>query len=305
MVTYCDIQGGYGGTGNIDADPFFVNPSASDYHLQPGSPCIDIGDNAAPSLPTTDFEGDPRILGGIVDMGVDEATPKTDTTTTTKLTVNKKTCLGKPPVITLGQSVQDTATVTGANKAATAGPSGNVQFQWSNDNGNSWTTFSNKVLTAKNNYIATATSDSFAPSAAGGYLFRATYSGDIKYYVSQSADNAEPLKVNKASTVAMTRLSNKIIKLSESVTDTININTIAKGTLPVASGTWTVLASKDLFFRKGVVTLDSGVVSSLPFKVTTKSFTPTSAGIWYFKVTYSGDSNYDKCQSFVEILIVK
>jgi hypothetical protein len=78
VVTYCDIQGGYSGVGNIDANPLFVNPAAGDFHLQPGSPCIDVGNNAAPSLPSTDFEGEPRIVDGnsdtlaVVDMGVDE-----------------------------------------------------------------------------------------------------------------------------------------------------------------------------------------------------------------------------------------
>jgi len=81
VVTYCDVQGGYSGVGNIDADPLFVNPAADDYHLQSGSPCIDTGSNAAPSLPTTDFEGDPRIVDGngdgsaVADMGVDEYVP--------------------------------------------------------------------------------------------------------------------------------------------------------------------------------------------------------------------------------------
>jgi parallel beta-helix repeat protein len=80
-VTYCDVQGGYGGAGNIDADPLFINPGAGDYHLRPTSPCIDVGNNAAPSLPSTDFEGDPRIVDGngdgsaVVDMGVDEYVP--------------------------------------------------------------------------------------------------------------------------------------------------------------------------------------------------------------------------------------
>jgi Right handed beta helix region len=77
-VAYSDIQGGYDGTGNIDADPLFVDPGSGDYHLSPGSPCIDAGTNAAPNLPDFDFEGDPRVMDGdgdgtaIVDMGGDE-----------------------------------------------------------------------------------------------------------------------------------------------------------------------------------------------------------------------------------------
>jgi len=65
------------GPNDISQDPMFINPSVGDYHLQPDSPCIDVGSNAAPSLPTTDFEGDPRIWpeGGVVDMGADEFVP--------------------------------------------------------------------------------------------------------------------------------------------------------------------------------------------------------------------------------------
>ena len=42
-VLYCDIQGGWSGEGNIDEDPLFVTGPLSDYHLSPGSPCIDAG----------------------------------------------------------------------------------------------------------------------------------------------------------------------------------------------------------------------------------------------------------------------
>ncbi|SMC09667.1 choice-of-anchor Q domain-containing protein [Nitratiruptor tergarcus] len=71
-VTYSDIEGGYTGTGNIDEDPKFVDPANGDFHLQPNSPCINKGNNNAPALPPTDFEGDPRIIDGIVDIGADE-----------------------------------------------------------------------------------------------------------------------------------------------------------------------------------------------------------------------------------------
>jgi hypothetical protein len=78
LVTYSDIQGGYIGDGNIDADPLFVEADGGDYRLGPSSPCIDAGSNDAPNLPLTDFEGDARVLDGdgdgtaIVDMGADE-----------------------------------------------------------------------------------------------------------------------------------------------------------------------------------------------------------------------------------------
>ncbi|MCP4610914.1 MAG: right-handed parallel beta-helix repeat-containing protein, partial [Planctomycetes bacterium] len=96
-VTYCDIQGGYTGTGNIDADPLFVDPSNGDFHLQVSSPGIDSGDNLAPGLPTNDFEGDARIMGLNVDMGVDETPyqlPIVTTAPTTDVTTNSATLNG-------------------------------------------------------------------------------------------------------------------------------------------------------------------------------------------------------------------
>lgn len=40
---YSDIQGGWSGIGNINADPLFVDTANGDYRLQGGSPCIDAG----------------------------------------------------------------------------------------------------------------------------------------------------------------------------------------------------------------------------------------------------------------------
>jgi predicted outer membrane repeat protein len=59
------------GLGMIDSDPFFVDPANGDYHLTFNSPCRASGDNSAVTEPY-DFEGDPRIAYGTVDMGADE-----------------------------------------------------------------------------------------------------------------------------------------------------------------------------------------------------------------------------------------
>ena len=57
-ANHCDIQGGYAGTGNINADPLFVNPAAGDFHLKFGSSCIGAG--TASGAPATDLDGKPR-----------------------------------------------------------------------------------------------------------------------------------------------------------------------------------------------------------------------------------------------------
>jgi len=94
-ITYSDVQHGWDGEGNIDTDPLFVDsgywadandpnipaepndPNVvwvdGDYHLLPDSPCINAGDPNHPLDPNeTDIDGQPRIIGGRVDMGSDE-----------------------------------------------------------------------------------------------------------------------------------------------------------------------------------------------------------------------------------------
>ena len=67
---YADYYGVGAGAGSISADPRFV--SLVDAHLLCSSPAIDAGNNAAPGVPSVDYDGYPRPVGGIVDMGAYE-----------------------------------------------------------------------------------------------------------------------------------------------------------------------------------------------------------------------------------------
>lgn len=83
-VTYCDVQGGYTGEGNFNADPLFVG--AGDYHLQSNngrypwgpydydsvnSPCLDAGDLVISAAREPDANGERINLGAY--GGTDEA----------------------------------------------------------------------------------------------------------------------------------------------------------------------------------------------------------------------------------------
>jgi len=123
-VSYCDIEGGWIGTGNIDADPAFVRaPGAGedgalgtadddpgDLALTMGSPCIDMGSNdfTFPDFSTTDLAGNPRIVNDIVDMGAYEY-QQTDQPPVLTLPATAFTCIaGNPLTFTATATDPDT-----------------------------------------------------------------------------------------------------------------------------------------------------------------------------------------------------
>jgi len=81
QITYCTVEGGWTGVGNIDRDPLFLNAARSNFRLSWQSACVDAGINSAPSLPALDLDGNTRIHDGngdlqpVADLGCFELIP--------------------------------------------------------------------------------------------------------------------------------------------------------------------------------------------------------------------------------------
>ena len=86
-ATYSTIMGGYPGVGNSPMGPMWVDEANNDLHLMPGSPAIDVGNNALLAPDTLDVDADgnfteptpppgggTRIVGLVADMWVFEQT---------------------------------------------------------------------------------------------------------------------------------------------------------------------------------------------------------------------------------------
>jgi len=76
--TQDDYVGTLPGPDDISVDPLFVDAASGDYHLQPGSPCVDAGNNEAVVFTRRDIDGGVRVHDGdgdwiaVVDIGADE-----------------------------------------------------------------------------------------------------------------------------------------------------------------------------------------------------------------------------------------
>jgi predicted outer membrane repeat protein len=125
-ISYSDVQGGFAGTGNKNANPLFVNVGAGNWQLGAGSPAVDAGNNAAvPGGLTTDLAGQPRFFDDpavtdtgagtapIVDMGAYERIPPTPTNTPTRTPTGTATNTPTPtPTRTPTNTSTNTPTAT-------------------------------------------------------------------------------------------------------------------------------------------------------------------------------------------------
>jgi hypothetical protein len=188
--------------------------------------------------------------------------------------------------ITLGQSIKDTASVTGVGGLFP--PTGTVTFSVSIDGGAKWTQYGTAVSI---DAAGLATSESYTPYEAGPHLFKAAYSGDTIYLASESGKCDEPLMVKVASTGTHTVLGTTVIVLGQSVTDNVTIKGLGWG-YPNPTGT---IEFQFSYNGASWFTYDS-VALPVNGMAKSKMYQPALAGSYEFRAYYSGDVNYD-CSS--------
>ncbi len=121
QLTHCNVQGGWTGTGNIDADPRFF--ADTDVHLTACSPCIDTG--TLSNAPADDMDGESRPLGPGIDIGADEY-----------LVVSGDTC-GQALPVACGcafSSVQTTGLADSAASGSCAVPGADIWYRFPDRN---------------------------------------------------------------------------------------------------------------------------------------------------------------------------
>ncbi len=125
-ANYSGLADQTGLSGNISADPLFVDSVAKDFHLQSASPAVDAGLNLL--APLVDIDGDPRPLDGdgdglaTVDMGVDEVRP------VTRVAIDIKPGSSANPINLSSRGVIPVAILTSDSFDATAVDPGTICF---------------------------------------------------------------------------------------------------------------------------------------------------------------------------------
>jgi uncharacterized repeat protein (TIGR02543 family) len=105
-----------GTNARVVADPYFANPSAYDFHLKSGSPCIDAGTNVGL---TRDFEGDLVPQGSGPDMGVYEYGTLRATTTSEPTMLASATAASAPVANDAKDSAASTPAMANASLSDT------------------------------------------------------------------------------------------------------------------------------------------------------------------------------------------
>jgi large repetitive protein len=178
--------------------------------------------------------------------------------------------------ITLGGSTTSTVTVSGG----VGTPTGVVTFQLSTD-GSNW----GAIGAAKSLSGGVATSDAYTPLAAGSnYQIRVQYSGDVNY--ASGTGSPAPLTVSPAApTVPAPTVTPNPDTVNNPVSVSVTVSGVT-GVTPTGTATFQVQIGAGSFADIGsAVALVAGAAST--------PYTPLTADSYQFRVTYSGDGNYN------------
>jgi hypothetical protein len=191
--------------------------------------------------------------------------------------------------VPLGSTVHDSASVSGSSSSFA--PTGTVTFRW----------FTNDQCTGEGVAAGSATlsngiahpSDSEGPLAAGGYAFKATYTGNANY--KSSTGPCEPLKVDKGTSNTKTDIHNSKhdvvtkVDLGSTVHDSATVSGSSSAFAPTGTVTFRWFTNKDCAgdgVAAGSATLSNGVAHP------SSNEGPLAAGGYAFKASYPGDGNY-------------
>ena len=223
IVTYCDVQGGYAGTGNINADPLIVDatdPDGADnifgtaddnLRLSACSPAINAGTNTG--APTTDILGNARV--GTTDMGAFEAQ-------------GSLSPLVSAPTVTQPTCTTPTGTIV-------VNATGGGTLEYSIDNGSNWQSPATFMNLAVGNYTIKVRSQA-SPTC------EATYGSNPVVINPQPATPTASISGNNSPICAGANATFTLTGTS-GATLTYNINGGSNSTIVLTGGTATVTAN--------------------------------------------------------------
>ncbi len=184
---------------------------------------------------------------------------------------------------TVGQPITDSATLSGGSS-----PTGSITFDvYGPGDSNCSTSLFTSTVTVSGNKAYT--SGSFTPTSAGSYQWIASYSGDSTNagVPAGSCSNAsEASQVAKAGTFLVSQVSPTVAPVGSNIIDTA---TLAGGFNPAGSITFSVYGPGDSMCVTPLASTPVTVSAAGTF--VSPSFTASSAGVYRWVASYSGDGN--------------
>jgi hypothetical protein len=254
---------------------------------------------ATPALPAgrygfrASYSGDSNYLGS--NSAAEPLLINRGTSTTATTILDAATSL--PPTGTAGESVFDTATVTGSPAAFT--PTGTVTYTFTGPQLATLTPPAGWTATAPGSTTWTETvplganglvpnSAPTGPLPAGNYTFLAVYFGDGNHIGSRAA--REPLSVGQVSPILTTTPNETMVTLGGTIPPTLtDTATLSGGDNPTGTITFKLFQAGALVHTETVPVNGNG-----SYKTPTGFTLPTSgtaAGTYQWVASYSGDGN--------------